>query len=137
MQRNKALISGRDGEIQRVNPVELSTRQWLMKLLYEEISQSLPSVGICLFTIISENLHNSTQSREQIMRMLEPIYEEKIIGHAEIRQIFKASGVGNIAGAIVTEGRMTKDSIVRITRDKEQIYEGPIARYHTVIKKLS
>ena len=59
--------------------------------------------------------------------MLEPIYEEKIIGHAEIRQIFKASGVGNIAGAIVTEGRITKDSIVRITRDKEQIYEGPIA----------
>ena len=47
--------------------------------------------------------------------------------HAEIRQIFKASGVGNIAGAIVTEGRITKDSIVRITRDKEQIYEGPIA----------
>ena len=43
MQRNKALISGRDGEIQRVNPVELSTRQWLMKILYEEISQSLPS----------------------------------------------------------------------------------------------
>lgn len=43
MQRNKALISVRDGEIQRVNPVELSTRQWLMKLLYEEISQYLPS----------------------------------------------------------------------------------------------
>ena len=59
--------------------------------------------------------------------MLEPIYEEKIISRTEIRQIFKASGVGNIAGAIVTEGRITKDSIVRITRDKEQIYEGHIA----------
>ena len=59
--------------------------------------------------------------------LLDPVYEEKIIGHAEIRQIFKASGVGNIAGAIVTEGRITRDSVVRITRDKEQIYEGPIA----------
>ena len=39
----------------------------------------------------------------------------------------RSVGVGNIAGAIVTEGRITKDSIVRITRDKEQIYEGPIA----------
>ena len=73
-------------------------------------------------------IYNAIEDVEAALKgMLEPIYEEKIIGHAEIRQIFKASGVGNIAGAIVTEGRITKDSIVRITRDKEQIYEGPIA----------
>ena len=73
-------------------------------------------------------LENAIEDVEAALKgMLEPIYEEKIIGHAEIRQIFKASGVGNIAGAIVTEGRITRDSVVRITRDKEQIYEGPIA----------
>ena len=59
--------------------------------------------------------------------MLEPIYEEKVIGTAEIRQIFKASGVGNIAGCIVTEGRITRDSKLRVSRDGKQIYEGPIA----------
>ena len=59
--------------------------------------------------------------------MLEPIYEEKVIGQVEIRQIFKASGIGNIAGCLVTEGRVTRDSKVRLTRDKEQIYEGPLA----------
>ena len=59
--------------------------------------------------------------------MLEPIYEEKVIGQVEIRQIFKASGIGNIVGCLVTEGRVTRDSKVRLTRDKEQIYEGPLA----------
>ena len=59
--------------------------------------------------------------------MLEPIYEEKIIGHARIMQIFKASGVGNIAGCIVEEGRITRDSVVRITRGSEKVYEGHIA----------
>ena len=82
------------------------------------------NVDLRLYSVI----YNAIEDVEAALKgMLEPIYEEKIIGHAEIRQIFKASGVGNIAGAIVTEGRMTKDSIVRITRDKEQIYEGPIA----------
>ena len=81
-------------------------------------------VDLRLYSVI----YNAIEDVEAALKgMLEPIYEEKIIGHAEIRQIFKASGVGNIAGAIVTEGRITKDSIVRITRDKEQIYEGPIA----------
>ena len=81
-------------------------------------------VDLRLYSVI----YNAIEDVEAALKgMLEPIYEEKIIGHAEIRQIFKASSVGNIAGAIVTEGRITKDSIVRITRDKEQIYEGPIA----------
>ena len=81
-------------------------------------------VDLRLYSVI----YNAIEDVEAALKgMLEPIYEEKIIGHAEIRQIFKASGVGNIAGAIVTEGRITRDSVVRITRDKEQIYEGPIA----------
>ena len=59
--------------------------------------------------------------------MLEPIYEERVIGHAEIKMIFKASGVGNIAGAIVTDGRITSKATVKITRDGEEIFTGPIA----------
>jgi translation initiation factor IF-2 len=73
-------------------------------------------------------IYNAIEDVESALKgMLEPIYEEKIIGHAEIRQIFKASGVGNIAGTLVTEGRITRESTVRLTREGEKIYEGPIA----------
>ncbi len=59
--------------------------------------------------------------------MLDPIYEEKVIGHAQIRQLFKASNVGMIAGSYVTDGMIQRNSQVRITRDDEQIFEGPLA----------
>ena len=59
--------------------------------------------------------------------MLDPIYEEKVIGHAQVRQIFKASGVGNIAGSYVTDGVFQRGCKIRITRDGEQIYEGGLA----------
>ncbi len=59
--------------------------------------------------------------------MLDPIYEEKVIGHAQVRQIFKASGVGNIAGSYVTDGLFQRGCKIRITRDGEQIYEGALA----------
>ena len=59
--------------------------------------------------------------------MLDPVYEEKIIGHAEVRQIFKASGVGNIAGSYVTDGYFERDCMVRVNRDGEQIFEGKLA----------
>ena len=73
-------------------------------------------------------IYNAIEDVEAALKgMLEPIYEEQIIGHAEIRQIFKASGVGNIAGTLVTEGRVTRNATVRITRDGEKIFEGGIA----------
>ena len=59
--------------------------------------------------------------------MLAPVYEEKIIGHAQIRQLFKASRVGNIAGSMVTDGTITKDCKVRIRRGGEQIFEGELS----------
>ena len=59
--------------------------------------------------------------------MLDPIYEEKVIGHAQVRQIFKASGVGNIAGSYVTDGKFQRGCSCRITREGEQIYEGSLA----------
>ncbi|MDO4187823.1 MAG: translation initiation factor IF-2 [Lachnospiraceae bacterium] len=59
--------------------------------------------------------------------MLDPVFEEKIIGHAEIRQIFKASGVGNIAGSYVLDGVFERGCMVRISRAGEQIFEGNLA----------
>ena len=59
--------------------------------------------------------------------MLDPIFEEKVIGHAEVRQIFKASGVGNIAGSYVLDGVFQRGCKCRITREGEQIFEGPLA----------
>ena len=59
--------------------------------------------------------------------MLDPVFEEKVIGHAEVRQIFKASAVGNIAGSYVQDGVFQRGCKVRITRGGEQIYEGELA----------
>jgi len=59
--------------------------------------------------------------------MLAPVYEEKIIGHAEVRQIFKASAIGNIAGSYVLDGIFQRNCKVRIRRGEEQIYEGELA----------
>jgi translation initiation factor IF-2 len=59
--------------------------------------------------------------------MLDPIYEEKVLGHAEIRQIFKASAVGNISGSYVLDGVIERNCKIRISREGEQIYEGELA----------
>ena len=59
--------------------------------------------------------------------MLDPIFEEKVIGHAEVRQLFKASGVGTIAGSYVLDGTFQRGCSVRITREGTQIFEGPLA----------
>ena len=59
--------------------------------------------------------------------MLDPVFEEKVIGHAEVRQIFKASAVGNIAGSYVLDGIFQRGCKIRISREGEQIYEGELA----------
>lgn len=58
--------------------------------------------------------------------MLDPVYEEKVIGQAEVRQIFKGSKVGTIAGSYVTEGKITRDSLIRLIRDGVVIHEGKV-----------
>jgi translation initiation factor IF-2 len=58
--------------------------------------------------------------------MLDPEFEEKIIGQAEIRQTFKVSKVGTIAGSYVTDGKITRDSGIRLIRDGVVIFEGEI-----------
>ena len=59
--------------------------------------------------------------------MLDPIFEEKVLGHAEVRQIFKASGVGNIAGSYILDGIFERGCKCRITREGEQIFDGALA----------
>jgi len=81
-------------------------------------------VEIKLYRVI----YDAIADVERAMKgMLDPIYEEKVIGHAEIRQIFKASGVGNIAGSYVLDGVFQRGCTVRITREGKQIFEGPLA----------
>ncbi|MDR2903360.1 MAG: translation initiation factor IF-2, partial [Clostridiales bacterium] len=58
--------------------------------------------------------------------MLDPIFEEKIIGHAEIRQTFKASSVGTIAGSYILDGKFQRNAKTRIYRDDKLIFEGNI-----------
>ena len=58
--------------------------------------------------------------------MLDPEFEEKIIGQAEVRQTFKVSKVGTIAGCYVTDGKITRDSGIRLIRDGVVIFEGEI-----------
>ena len=73
-------------------------------------------------------IYNAIEDIEAAMKgMLDPIYEEQVTGHLVVRQTFKASGVGTIAGCFVLDGVIRKKSSVRITRDGEQIYEGPLA----------
>ena len=59
--------------------------------------------------------------------MLDPIYEEKVTGHAEVRSTFKASGVGTIAGCFILDGMVERNCSVRITRNDDLIFEGKLA----------
>lgn len=87
-------------------------------------------VDIRLYRVI----YQAIEDIEAAMKgMLDPVYEEKVIGHAEVRQIFRASAIGNIAGSYVLDGYFQRDCKVRITRlnestrQEEQIYEGTLA----------
>ncbi len=73
-------------------------------------------------------IYQAIEDVEAAMKgMLDPVFEEKVIGHAEVRQIFKASAVGNIAGSYVLDGSFQRGCKIRISREGEQIYEGELA----------
>ena len=81
-------------------------------------------VDVRLYDVI----YKAIEDVEAAMKgMLDPIFEEKVIGHAEIRQIFKASGIGNIAGSYVLDGVFQRNCMVRISHEGEQIFEGKLA----------
>lgn len=81
-------------------------------------------VDVRLYKVI----YQAIEDVEAAMKgMLDPVFEEKVIGHAEVRQIFKASAVGNIAGAYVLDGNFQRGCKVRVSREGEQIFEGELA----------
>ncbi|MBI1628062.1 translation initiation factor IF-2 [Bacillus safensis] len=72
--------------------------------------------------------------------MLDPEYEEKVIGQVEVRQTFKVSKIGTIAGGYVTEGTITRDSGIRLIRDGVVIFEGEVdvlKRFKDDVKEVS
>lgn len=81
-------------------------------------------VDIRLYRVI----YNAIEDVEAAMKgLLDPVFEEKVLGHAEVRQTFKASGVGTIAGAYVQDGIFERNCSVRLTRDGIVIFDGPLA----------
>ncbi len=81
-------------------------------------------VDIRLYRVI----YNAIEDVEAAMKgMLDPVFEEKVLGHAEVRQTFKASGVGTIAGSYVIDGTFERDCQARIVRDGVVIYDGKLA----------
>lgn len=73
-------------------------------------------------------IYNAIEDVEAAMKgMLDPVFEEKVLGHAEVRQTFKASGVGAIAGSYVQDGTFERNCSVRLTRDGIVIFDGPLA----------
>ena len=80
-------------------------------------------VDIRLYSVI----YNALEDIESAMKgMLAPKYEEVVLGHVEIREIFKVSGVGTIGGAYVTDGKITRNCGVRVLRDDIVIYTGKL-----------
>lgn len=94
-------------------------------------------VDIRLYKVI----YNAIEDVEAAMKgMLDPEYEERVTGHLEVRQTFKASGVGIIAGSYVLDGKVVRGSKVRISREGEQIFEGELAslkRFKDDVKEVA
>ncbi|MDF2590214.1 MAG: translation initiation factor [Anaerocolumna sp.] len=86
-------------------------------------------------------IYNAIDDIEAAMKgMLDPIFEEKVIGHAEIRQVFKASGLGTIAGSYVMDGKIQRGCSARITREGKLIFEGALAsvkRFKDDVKEVA
>ena len=82
------------------------------------------NVDLRLYRVI----YQAIEDVEAAMKgMLDPKYEEKVIGHAEVRQTYKASDVGTIAGSYVLDGVLTRGCSVRLMRGDDMIYDGPLA----------
>ena len=95
------------------------------------------NVDVKLYRVI----YNAINDVEAAMKgLLDPVYEEKITGHAEVRQIFKASSLGNIAGSYVLDGKVTRGNKLRIYRGNELIHEGNLAslkRFQDDVKEVA
>ena len=125
-----------------------------------DVTLAIASSAIIIgFNVRPDNMAKATADREKVdlrlyrviydaiadienamKGMLDPIYEEKIIGHAEVRQTFKASGLGTIAGSYVLDGKIVRGCKARITRNDELIFEGALAslkRFKDDVKEVA
>ncbi|HPT75274.1 MAG TPA: translation initiation factor IF-2 [Defluviitaleaceae bacterium] len=97
----------------------------------------IEKVDIRLYRVI----YNAIEDIEAAMKgLLEPEYKEKVIGHAQVRQTFKASGLGTIGGAYVLDGKIIKNSQVRLVRDGIVVYEGQLSslkRFKDDVKEVN
>ncbi|HPU63241.1 MAG TPA: translation initiation factor IF-2, partial [Mobilitalea sp.] len=94
-------------------------------------------VEIKLYKVI----YNAINDVEAAIKgLLDPVFEEQVIGHAEIRQTFKASGIGTIGGSYVLDGKITRNSKARIYRDNILVYDGGLAslkRFQDDVKEVA
>ncbi|MBT9779055.1 translation initiation factor IF-2, partial [Clostridium sp. MCC353] len=94
-------------------------------------------VDVRLYRVI----YQAIEDVEAAMKgMLDPIFEEKVIGHAVVRQTFKASGVGTIAGSYVMDGKFQRGCKARITRNGDLIFDGRLAslkRFKDDVKEVA
>ncbi len=94
-------------------------------------------VDVRLYRVI----YNAIEDIEAAMKgMLDPEFQEKVIGHAEVRQVFKASGVGTIAGSYVTDGKINRNASARLVRDGIVIHEGALGslrRFKDDVKEVN
>ncbi|MEG1393712.1 MAG: translation initiation factor IF-2, partial [Christensenellaceae bacterium] len=88
------------------------------------IAAEREKVDVRLYRIIYKAIEDVTNAMKG---MLEPEYEEKILGHAEVRQTFNVSSIGTIAGCYVLDGVMKRNAQVRLLRDNVVIYEGKLS----------
>lgn len=73
-------------------------------------------------------IYNAIEDIESAMKgMLAPKFKEQVLGHAEVRQTFKASGIGTIAGCMVKDGKITRNASIRIVRDGIIVHEGSVS----------
>ena len=86
-------------------------------------------------------IYQAIEDVEAAMKgMLDPTYEEKVIAHAEVRQVFKASGLGTIAGSYVLDGKIVRGCSARISREGVQLYDGPLSslkRFKDDVKEVA
>ncbi len=95
------------------------------------------NVDVKLYKIIYDAINDVESAMKG---MLAPVYEEKIIGTAEIRKVYKASGIGSIAGSYITSGKFQRGCKVRISRGSELIFEGNLAglkRFQDDVKEVA
>ncbi len=94
-------------------------------------------VDVRLYKVI----YQAIEDVEAAMKgMLDPVFEEKVIGHAVVRQTFKASGVGTIAGSYVLDGKFTRGCKCRVSRQGDQLFEGSLAslkRFKDDVKEVA